>query len=151
MQILIETCGMPLLTIMAALTLSQSVLALALIVKRQTSALVATLPLCFLPAFVAAIYALFGVVEAIGVQTAEDAPEYDSALLLSMNLVPLLLGIIASAVPAMISAIGYLCLSFGRAVVKPINEPIPPEAEFNPDAWTRNEVGDSVDRIIRPR
>lgn len=151
MQILIETCGTPLLAIISTLTLSLSGVALALVFKRQTSTLAAFLPLAFLPAFIATAYTLLGFIAAIGLQTAENAPEYDSALLLSMNLVPLLLGLIASAIPASICAAGCLYVSLGGLVAMPKKEPAQREGGFDPEAWANKEADDYVNQIARPR
>ncbi|MEO1618769.1 MAG: hypothetical protein AAFV88_23160, partial [Planctomycetota bacterium] len=122
-----------------------------LVVKNKASLIAAFFPACFLPLFITAAYSLLGLLAAIGLQTDPEGVDYDSALLLSINLVPFLFGLVASAVPASLAMLGRLYLELGGLPKLAKKEGKDGESGFDPKAWANKEAEDYVEQLVRPR
>ncbi|MCC9600604.1 hypothetical protein LOC67_08525 [Stieleria sp. JC731] len=156
-SLLIQVCGLPLILLLAVLSFGLSIAAILLFFKaKQETLLAAFLPLCFLPVLATISVCLIDLLSSIDRMIGQTDQVRDSAyfvFLLATNLMTVLLGLTASAVPATIAMLGRWALAWQTSGLRLFPERPVDEAndQLDAEAWTNKEADDYLDQLIRPR
>jgi len=154
-SLLVQLCGVPLISLLSALSLGLLAFALFLVLRiRRESLLVAFLPVCILPVVAGIFFSLSSTISSISLQL--DNGEnlgFESGLLLEMNLVPVLTSLLAACPAAVVTITGRWWLAWVAS-----GERLLPEKQENPeqdgtseDEWVAREADDYLERLVRPR
>ena len=153
--LVIQLCGAPLLGVAAVLSLILLVAALWLVIRaKNIQLLVAFFPLTLLPTFVGVFQSL-----STGVATAaahiDDSGEavFDSALMLQVSLIPLLVCVLLCAPAAITVMVGRWALAWSQSGLrlfpeKTVDEESPAD---DSDQWLAKETDDYLGQLVRPR
>jgi hypothetical protein len=153
--LLIQLCGLPLIIIVAGMSLILTAVSCHLaFVSRRDELLAAFVPLTALPLVASMIATLVGNLSSIEMQLDENSTiDVDSALVIQMNLVPLLLGTLAAAPPALIASAGRLSLAHRGTTTdsRPSRDGTHESGMITPDEWAAREADAYVDQLTRSR
>ncbi len=155
LSLLIQICGLPLITVIVVTSLILTLAAcyLAFSVK-QEDLLVAFLPLTALPA-IAALFATFtGTLSSIGLQLDSGTDvAVDAGFILQMNLVPLLVGLLAAVPAALIASFGrwFLAWRASGILLWGQSQPVAESEMVDADEWITKETDDYLSQLTRPR
>jgi hypothetical protein len=155
LSLLVQLCGLPLVVIVALLSLALTIAACYLLFSvRREELLVAFLPLTGLPALACCFGAWAGALSSISLQLEGQAEvAVDGGLLMQMNLVPLLFGLVACIPPAVIAAVGRWVLAWQASGVElfPGGKHDSATEIIDADTMAAREADEYLEQIISPR
>ncbi|MEM9588354.1 MAG: hypothetical protein AAGA03_13810, partial [Planctomycetota bacterium] len=119
---------------------------------KQERLLIAFFPLCFVPILAGCFSTLASMLSSISMQLdADNELAMDSAFLLQMAFVPLIVSVLASSPPSIVTAVGRWLAAWRDSGVAFVKPPKPEAKTVTEEETVAREADDYLDRLVRPR